>query len=116
MRRLDISMQDRRQLESAHFAHIGRAKNRERRIPLDHGQSVSGLSGVHHLEAFLLQRLSQSLCEEDVAVDQQQLGNAGLCGGGHQLLPSASRSRLTTSTISFSSEINPITYCGSGPV
>ena len=102
-------MQDLGNLVGAHLAHIGGAKNGDGRIPFQHGHGVSRLRTMHHLKAFLLERVGEPPGEEDIAVYHQDLGRHDDWAGVHAASPAANFSKSTISMISPFSGNNPVT-------
>src|SRR4051812_2906174 len=116
VRRLDIGMQNFRQIERTHLPHAGGTDDRCRRTPFQHRQRIRDLRAVRYLKALNLQRISETLREKDVAVDDEYLG-CGCRFRAHARAPFAINfSSSITSTISSFRLSSPTTYSGRRPV
>src|SRR5262249_46282299 len=109
MRGLEINIKDAWNIVRAQLSHVCRAQDRRRHIPFEHGKRVSRLRTVNHLQAFLFQRIRETLGKENIAVDQQDLGRRR-CKRAHALPSAEICSRSMTSTTSPPTSITPRTY------
>src|SRR5258708_24694653 len=101
VRRLGISVENRRQLMGVDFPQAGGAQNGRRSVILQHGQRVAGLRAMYHLKTFKLQCFRDSPGKEDVGIDQQNFGWSGDWRTHAGASMEISFSRSTISTVSF---------------